>query len=315
MKSCNEFQKMIWLDIYGELSDEQKNKLTDHLKSCVECQLDYEESLKAYQLFDKKTQQEPNENLMKELRNELHHRLNILKKPNTKTSWPERFWHIITLDFAPVARLGTALALLIIGMAVGSRFFQSTYRTQAVISKKADVTDSWVAGMESIQYNPRTKKVEIKLNTIQDITVEGNLNKPEIQKLLAQVLIADERPNIRLRTVRALENTQYFGRDILDALVEIIEEEENPGIRLRALKVLTAVPITSEIKSLITKVLVKVLLNDSNTAMRIEAFNKLNKFDKNIIDSKLYNVVTADSSEYIRTQSSQMLERTENPKY
>lgn len=312
---CNKFKEMIWLEIYGELSDENHVLLENHLASCIDCKLEYEETMNAKQILDKKVQLEPHENLVKEMRNELHQRLVLMKKPQLKSTWTGRLWQIASLDFPPAIRMGTAFALLVLGLLIGRQFIPRLEQDTTFSSQATESYDSRLAGMETIEYNPKTNNVELTFRKMEDVTVEGNLNEPAIQKLMANALVSDERPNIRLRTVKALENSQSFGKEILDALVEIIEQDDNPGIRLRALKVLTAVPITPEIKRLITKVMVKVILSDPNSAMRIEAFKRLNKVDDHVINTDLYNAVKSDSSEYIRTQSSRILDRTENPQF
>jgi len=143
--------------------------------------------------------------------------------------------------------------------------------------------------------------------------IQGDVEKPEIQELLAQTLLNEDRPNIRLKTVRALQNTHKIDDNVISALSEVIDKEENPGIRLKAVKLLTSIPITSSIKDVLTQVLVRVFLNDSNSAIRIEAFEGLSKVDNGSVTPVIFSAAKNDSSEYIRTKAKKILERTENP--
>ncbi|MFZ5515412.1 MAG: zf-HC2 domain-containing protein [Candidatus Zhuqueibacterota bacterium] len=315
MKSCKHFRNMIWLRIYGELSEQENAELAEHIAQCTSCQLDYEEALSMNKVLDKKIQYAPDENVLKELRNDLHLRLLSVRKPNRQIAWTERLWRIISLDFSPFIRMGTAVALVIVGMFIGSKYFQMKGGSPDALKKVSDNSIPKVTGVEFIDFNPATHQIEITFNTMQDVTVEGDLNTPEIQKILAQMLMADNRPNFKLRTVRALESSARLENDVLQALATLVETDENPGIRLKAMKVLTAAPVTPKMKNLMTKVAVKVLLNDTNSAMRIEAFNYLGRINNGYMESDVCHAVKADSSEYIRTKSSHLLDRRENPQF
>ena len=76
---------------------------------------------------------------------------------------------------------------------------------------------------------------------------------------------------------------------------------------------LTSIPITSSVKEILAKVLVRVFLNDSNSAIRIEAFKGLSKIDNGSVAPVIFNAAKNDSSEYIRSKANQILDRTENP--
>jgi len=175
------------------------------------------------------------------------------------------------------------------------------------------LAESNISNIESIQYNPSTRQVSIILSTVNDVMIEGDVEKPEIQRILAQALMTEERPNFRLKTVRALQNTNTLDEKVIYTLREVIDKEENPGIRLKAVKLLTSIPITPTIKEILTKVLVRVFLNDSNSAIRIEAFKGLSKIDNGSVVPSIFNAAKNDSSEYIRSKAKQILERTENP--
>jgi len=211
-------------------------------------------------------------------------------------------------------RLATATALLIIGVFLGNFIFKSNGSGLEFNQRQiAELEKGNISNIESIQYDPSTRQVSIKLNTINDMMIQGDVEKPEIQELLAQTLLNEDRPNIRLKTVRALQNTHKIDDNVISALSEVIDKEENPGIRLKAVKLLTSIPITSSIKDVLTQVLVRVFLNDSNSAIRIEAFEGLSKVDNGSVTPVIFSAAKNDSSEYIRTKAKKILERTENP--
>ncbi len=314
MEKCQQFRQWIWLAAYKELPVDQQKILEEHIKDCPECQLDYEEARKTIKLFDQKVQVEPTDVQLETNRAELHQRLLLITQPGFQKKWLAKVWQVISLDFAPVFRFATAAAILIVGIFLGKIFFnQNSLKLATGQQLSPDVVKSNISNIESIHYDPITRKVSITMNTINDLTIQGDLEKPEIQLMLAQALMTDERPNVRLKTVRALQNMKMLDEKLVCALREVVDKEENPGIRLKAVKLLTSIPITSSVKEILTKVLVRVFLNDSNSAIRIEAFKGLSKIDINSIAPVIFNAAKNDTSEYIRSKANQILERTENP--
>lgn len=314
MKECKKYRQWIWLALYDELPSDQKKVFEKHIKNCAECQLDYEEAEKAVKLLDQKIQVEPTQIQLDTNRSELHQRLIFDTQSRFQKSWRAKLWQIVSLEFAPALRLATATALLIIGILIGNFVFRSTGSGFESSQKQiAELNKANISNIESIQYDPSTRQVSIKLNTINDMMIRGDVEKPEIQELLAQTLLNEDRPNIRLKTVRALQNTHKIDEKVISALSEVIDKEENPGIRLKAVKLLTSIPITPSIKDVLTQVLVRVFLNDSNSAIRIEAFEGLSKVNNGSVTPVIFSAAKNDSSEYIRAKAKKILERTENP--
>jgi hypothetical protein len=315
MEKCQQqFRQWIWLAAYKELPVDQQKILEEHIKDCPECQLDYEEAMKTIKLFDQKVQLEPTDVQLETNRAELHQRLLLMTQPGFQKKWLAKLWHIISLDFAPALRFATAAAILIVGIFLGKIFFsQDTLKLASGQQPSPGLFGSTISNIESIQYDPTTRQVSIIMNTLNDVIIQGNLDKPEIQQMLTQALMTDERPNVRLKTVRALQNMKVLDKKVIHALSDVVDNEENAGIRLKAVKLLTSIPITSSVKEILTRVLVRVFLNDSNSAIRIEAFKGLSKLENGSIAPVIFNAAKNDSSEYIRSKANQILERTENP--
>lgn len=314
MKKCETIQAMMWQAVYDELPSDQLQLLENHLQSCSECQLEYEETVNTKKLLAKKIQITPTEVQLESSRTELYQRLLLLSQPRLQRNWFNKLWEIISLDFTPTWRFATAAALLFFGILIGNFYSrtgsQEYYSYQQQIS---DLLESNISNIESIQYDAGTRQISIELNALKDITIRGDIEKPEIQQLLAHSIMNEERPNIRLKSVRALEQTKSLNDNSIRALSELIDKEENTGIRLKAVKLLASIPITPSIKEMLAQILVNVLLNDSNSAIRIEAFKGLSKIDNGSIVPVLFDAARNDSSEFIQAKAKQILDRTEDP--
>jgi len=313
MKQCKKYQQWIWLNVYDELNEVEKKLLDEHIQVCAECLLDFEEAKQTKALLDKKIQRQPTALLLKENRAELHQRLLLATQPKLKSAWIKKIWQFVSLDFSPTLRFSTALAMLLIGILIGNMFVSKI--TQKDFSDQAlpFLPNLNVTGVESINYDQETNQVSMKLHTMKQLTIQGDMDSPEIKHLLANSLLNEERPNIRLKTVAALSMTKSFDQQVVKALIEVLENDENPGIRLKAIKLLTTIPFNTSIKNLITKVLIRVLLKEKNSAIRNEAIDGLTKLKNGSVEPFIYNAARNDSSEYVRSKAALILQRTENP--
>lgn len=314
MKKCIRFHKLIWLAVYDEISAANKKDLEAHIHQCPECQLDFYEAEQTKKSFNEKIQIQPTDLQLETSRAELRQRLLLLTQPKIQKQWLAKLWRIVSLDFAPSLRFASAIALLIIGIFLGRAAISPiNERIESDQLKISELVQSNINNIHSIQYDPKTRQVAIKLNTLNEVSIQGDVAQPEIQQLLLETLRTEERPDVKIKTVAALQHTKFLNKDVIKALSNLIEKEQNPGIRLKAVKLLTTIPITSSIKEILAQVLIRVLLNDSNSAIRIEAFKGLSKFDNGATTSIIFNAARNDSSEYIRNKARQILERTENP--
>ena len=312
MKKCKQFHRLIWLSVYDEISDEQQNLLKEHLKDCAECQLDFEEAQQTVKLLNQKLQITPSEKMMKEIRTELHQRLLLMTQPKVKKNWLKAVKQIVTLDLPPALRFSAAVVMLLFGIIIGRFFF--TPESMNFQQNFPDLDNTKIANVRSVYYDPASGNISIQLSTFNNLTVEGSPEKPEIQQLLAKTLLLENRPNIRLETVNVLTHTRSFNRQVIEALIQVLEKDENPGIRLKAVKLLSVIPVDSSLRDLITRIFLKVLLKEKNTAIRIQALNGLEKLTEKSFIPALYQAAKKDTNEYIRNKAVHIIERIENPK-
>ena len=311
MKKCKQFRRWIWLELYDELQPDQKKQLTEHLKECVDCRLDFQEAEQTVKLMDQKIRLEPTELELEENQAELHQQIMLIKQYELNNKWREKLWQIVSLDFAPRFRLAAALAIFVIGMFMGRLLLtppNSSIRGNQL--KLTDINGSNFAGVELVQYNPKTKEVSIKLNTINENVINGSLERPEIQQILAKTLVSDERPNVRLKTVSTLSFIKSFDRQVVDALVEVLESDKNPGVRLKAAKLLNTIPLSYHIKELLIKILTRVLVKEENPAIRNEAINGLSRVSNSYAIPFILQAAENDTSEYVRYKASQHIKKT-----
>lgn len=314
MNQCEKYRQLMWLQLYDELNENQKSELNDHLQGCPDCVLNLEEINESKILLDTKIQLKPTASFLEQNRTELHQRLLLATQHKYRINWKKKMWEMLSLNFSPALRFSTAVAMLLIGILFGNLLFKAEPLEEDLARQQfPPLSETNIASVESIDYNPDTRQVVMKLNTTKQLTVQGDMERPEIKQLLARTLISEERPNIRLKTVGALSLTRSYDEHVINALVEVLENDENPGIRLKAIRLLTDTPVNTSIKTVVTNALIHVLLKEKNSAIRNEAIDGLSKLRNGSLDPIIFNAAKNDTSEYVRSKAAIMLQRTENP--
>jgi len=191
--------------------------------------------------------------------------------------------------------------MLILGMVLGRWLFSPI---------NPILSDAKMSEIDFVQFDPHTNKVVLTINTVDENTIYGNLDKPEIQRLIAQTLVSDPRPNVRLKTVGALSMVKTFNKYLLDALVEVVENDENSGIRLKAIKLMNTLPLSPYVKQLLIRVFTRVLLNENNTAICNEAVNGLSRISNSDFAPFVFDIAKSDTNEYLKYKANLMLNRT-----
>ncbi|MDZ7265335.1 MAG: zf-HC2 domain-containing protein, partial [candidate division KSB1 bacterium] len=186
MKNCKHFRQQLIVATYHELSAEDLALLQQHLAQCQACQTEAAELGAIMNLLQLKVQLEPTDRQLEANRSELHRRLLLKKQRSSSARFWTRVWQLVSLDFAPSIRFAAALGLLVIGIFLGRTFLPSN---TAYSSQLMELAESNLAQVQAIEYNQQTRQVSIQFNAINHVTIEGDLDRSEIQRLLAQVLV------------------------------------------------------------------------------------------------------------------------------
>lgn len=162
-----------------------------------------------------------------------------------------------------------------------------------------------------VRYDPRSGQVEIEYNTVHDVRFRGSGDLPQAQQMLAQAMRESDETGLRLRAVKAAGGIAARGGsldpDLLESVQYLLHEEQNQGVRLAALRVLRLLPVNETVK----ETLLRILLYDKNTALRIEALEGLTtKWGRTGIEPWLHSVAK-DSSSYLRYKAAQLLREPE----
>jgi anti-sigma factor RsiW len=305
---CEWVRENIVLHVYGEIADDARHELEQHVARCADCAAE----LKAEQNFHATLSQvpavEPTPNLLASSRMRLQEAL--------ETAEQGHFWHKLAFDpmnwlrqvkFSPAL----ASAILILGFAGG---VGTTYK---IVGSKntgttpvppgptqASLNDASIAGIRSVTQDPATNQVSIKYDTVSTQEFTGQPNDQQVQQLLLYAARNNYNSGVRMDSVGLL--TQHLNdAQVRDALMYALQNDTNPGVRLKSLDALGAyVKEDTRVRDAV----LMALVNDSNAGVRTDAMRLIEpvKADGSV-RGVLMTLAAKDSSQYIRSQARTML--------
>jgi hypothetical protein len=306
--NCEIVKDNLILHLYGELPDDAKFELEQHLGRCATCEGEWQAMQDFRRDMDSVPALEPSPNLLAASRIQLHEKLETIEQHRGWRGW----------IFDPVALLrqahfspALAAAILIVGFVAGSltTFKTFTGRNTARVAGASPSQQASIAGISGITQDPNGSNVQIKYDTVQQQSVNGSLDDPKIQQLLLYAARNQQNPGVRVESVDLLTQ-KSADPQVRAALIYTLRYDQNPGCRLKALD-----GIENYVKSdlRVRDAVTEALLYDANSGVRIEAIRLLQpvKADSTV-RAALMQLAKSDSNPYIRNQSERMLASVSN---
>ena len=300
---CEWVRENIVLHVYGELADDARHELEQHITRCADCALELRVEQNFHELLTQDRAEEPTPNLLASSRMRLQESL--------ETAQPGRWWHRLAFDPANWLRQvrfspALASAILILGFAGG---VGTTYKIYSRPIDKPPIapqlnTEASIAGIDSVTPVPGTDQVNIKYNTVSTQQTQGSLNDQQIQQLLLYAARSNYNSGVRVDSVDLL--AQKSGEmQVREALMYALQNDTNPGVRLKSLAALgNYVKTDTNVRDAV----LRALVNDANSGIRIEALRLIEpvKADGSV-RGVLMALAAKDTSTYIKSQARTML--------
>lgn len=308
--NCEWTKENIVLYIYEELADDAKFSFEHHVQHCLACKKEVEAALEfKNDMSAAAPVDEVSPNFLTASRMKLQDALEQTDQA--------RRWGAFIFDFGgwlQQIKLAPALtmALLIIGFTGG---VITTYRMlphdggRSPLIGENPVIGANVAQIESITPQSDPNKVEITFDTLQKQTTSGNVNEPEIQKLLLLAARNQRDSDVRLDSIGVL--TQRPEDDaVREALIYALRYDKNPGVRLKAIDGLKSY-VKDDVH--VRDAVLEALMHDTNPGVRTEAIGLLEpvKADTSVREA-LQMLADHDQNKFIRTESKRYLSSTPN---
>ncbi len=300
---CEWVRENITLHVYGELADDARHELEQHVGRCADCAAELEAEQKFHALLSQETEVEPTPNLLAASRMRLQEAL--------ETAEQGRFWQRLAFDPANWLRQvsfspALASAILILGFAagVGTSYRMLARPSQSATTPTAAPAEASITGIRSITQDPGTSQINIKYDTVSTLETQGSMNDQRIQQLLLFAARNNYNSGVRMDSVDLLTRKPDVTQ-VRDALIYALRYDTNPGVRLKALDGLGSF-VKDDVR--VRDVVLEALVNDSNPGVRTEALRLIEpaKADGSV-RGVLMTLAAKDQSQYIKSQARTML--------
>ncbi len=306
--NCDWIQQNICLYLYNELADDARHEMEQHMRRCTACAAE----LAAQQEFQAEMNalpvEEPSASFLAAARMRLQ---DTLETTEQQRSW----WHRFVFD--PTAwlrqvRFSPALAAVLLMVGFGSglgTMYSALGGLHSSTHPEARKTPT-MAGITSISRQPNSDKVEIRYDRIEPDSVEGSINDPKIQELLAYTAKNNiSNSGARLGAVDLLTSNPDSPQ-AREALTYALRYDSNPGVRLKALDGVGSY-VKQDIR--VRNAVLEALLNDSNLGVRSGALHALEpvRADSSV-RMALQQLAKEDPSDYIRSEAQRELSSMPN---
>jgi hypothetical protein len=303
--NCDWTKENIVLFIYGELADDARFELEQHLRHCVGCRRELDAALEFKEDMAVLPVKDVSPSFLAANRMQLQESLEHAEQSrNIFSSFvfdAAKWFHQIKLAPALTA------ALLMIGFAGGViTAYQMRPGAPAVSRPEAYTTPdaATIAGVDSITTDANSNQVSIKYNTLQPQVMNGSADDPRIRQLL---LLGTRNPAIALDSINVLTRRSEDNA-VREVLVYALRYDKNVGVRLKSLEALKSY-VKDDQK--VRDAVVEALVNDNNAGVRQEAIALL---DPVKADTSVRSVLTvlskSDPNKYIREESKRYLAST-----
>jgi hypothetical protein len=304
---CEWVRENIVLQVYGELADDARHELEQHVTRCADCAAELKAEQEFHALLEQDRAADPSPNLVTASRMRLQEALETAKQGSfwSRLAFDPANW-LLQMKFSPAL----AAAILMVGFVGGIGTMREIYGSRTtdtgkiIDTAKPVPTEASIASISSIVQDPGTNQVSIKYNTVSTQEAQGSLNDQKIQQLLLYAARNNYNSGVRVDSVDLL--AQKSGdMQVREALMYTLQNDTNPGVRLKSLDALgNYVKNDTNVRDSV----LRALVNDSNSGVRIEALRLIEpvKADGSV-RGVLMALAAKDQSTYIKSQARTML--------
>ncbi len=304
---CEWVRENIVLHVYGELADDARHELEQHVSRCADCAAELKAEQAFHALLAQDRAAEPSPNLLAASRMRLQEGLETAKQGSvwTRLAFDPTNW-LRQIRFSPA--LASVILMLGFGGGILTAYRVIPHGTQVagIVQgpQPAAPNEASIAGIDSVTPVPGTDQVAIKYNTVSTQQYQGSLSDQQTQQLLLYAARSNYNSGARVDSVDLL--AQRSGdQQVREALMYALQNDTNPGVRLKSLDALgNYVKNDTNVRDAV----LRALLNDGNSGVRIEALRLIEpvKADGSV-RGVLMALAAKDQSTYIRSQARTML--------
>lgn len=301
--SCEHITEELPLYFYGELSQEEEERVEQHLEHCSGCAVELER-VRRFGRAMSFAEMPVTEGLLAECRIDLARAVRTERAVRADPS-QSTFQRCITgvhefMNMHVGFRVPAgALALVAVGflagkVAPGTLPFLSSLQTGG--SQQAGFVN-----IRSVEPDA-SGKVRIAFDNVSRGTVSGSLSDPKVRELLLASMKDESNPGLRVEAAGFIKDHADDG-EVRSALLDAVQHDPNVGVRMNALEGLKRYGDDDAVR----KAMTQVLLNDANPGVRVKAIDLLTAHKDVSIVGPLQNAMQKEENNYVRMRMTKVL--------
>jgi len=331
-----QFDEMLMLYFYGELSSVETRIFQNHLDKCPYCQHELNKLKEMKDSLSKVPVVVPTKELIKRVNlkvlNEIRFgsKSTILSKIKDKIEemldslteiFPHPKYQLIAIGLTFVVGIFIGKMWLSSGLLNDPEMLANFIRNKRGMTKieenglknaladymlrSGDVEISDLIQKKGVENKGGIVSVNVKVE--KDLELKGGLDDPTIQNMLMYSALHDKDPDRRLRAVKLLSKSRQ-NREIESTIVAVLLQDENVDVRLYAIRSLCK----KELSEQIVDVLKSVALHDKSAVIRKLAIENLYKVNSEEVIPVIALVSANDKDENVRSLARETLEKLRN---
>ena len=301
--SCQEYQRQIVLDIYGELNEGERMGLETHLRECEGCrQASTEHADFSQTLADDFSAFEIPSDLLVESRRALANQLDDIEG---KRSW----WRMpaFSVVFTPMRMLESA-ALIAMGLAFG--VYISNHQAAPAATAGEPVTlqtlpqNGLVSNVRIVNSDDANATVEFTGDIVQPLRFTGRIEDATTRRLLFSAVQDSMNAGSRMQAVEVLAR-ESSEPSVKELLIHSFLNDESLGVRLKAFEGLK--PFAGDEK--VRLAFMQALMSDPNDGVRVAVVDALAPFTNNeVTASTIAEATRYDDNTYVRLKGQGLIQ-------
>jgi hypothetical protein len=309
------YDELLYLFSVGEAGDEEKRIIEAHILECPHCKHELENYTQLNKSLSVSAAGNLPDDLLLNSRTLLRERL-IAER--SRSSSNKNIPEIFLLVFKKNYKYAFSLAA---GLLLGFLLFRGESNPVVLPTDQQSgliATSSFFPEEKPRIHNiklyadPYDDNIEFSFDAVREVKVAGSINDENIRNILMYAIMNGNNPGVRLNSLNLINSSEQldFDNEIKEAIISAVKYDDNPGVRREALKILKTFPFDQDVK----RSYLYIILNDSSSAMRIDAINHLleasskesplSKEEMTLLKDKLLD----DENSYIRLRAKTVVE-------
>jgi hypothetical protein len=299
--NCDPIRNDIALYDYGELGQEEEERVEQHLAECSACAAELAR-VRAFGRGMTQFEAAVPDDLLMSSRVDLLRALRAEEsKPAAASTWIKHLRDWMNMGVGMRVPAG-ALALVAVGflagkVAPGSLPFLNSFGS----SSTGGATQAGFVSVRSVEPDP-AGGVRISFDRVSRSTVSGPVDDAKIREMLLSSMHDESNAGLRVAAM-GIAKEHARDADVRGALVEALETDPNVGVRLQALDALKQYAGDADVR----KALTQTLLNDANAGIRVKVVDLLTmKKDESML-APFETLMGTERNGYVRTRATDAL--------